>query len=126
MIPAFESAALALNPGEVSPVLTETDYGYHIIKLVKKSDIKQPDGTSSQIYDVRQILISTTQKDPANPTSRELPVKEFVRNKLETQKESDIVAKIVAANQIEVAPFPIAVPATKKQPVRHRHTRRKH
>src|SRR5688572_32820570 len=40
MVPAFEQAALALEPGQVAPDLVETDFGYHIIKLEKKGEGK--------------------------------------------------------------------------------------
>ncbi|MDO4763942.1 MAG: peptidylprolyl isomerase [Flavobacteriaceae bacterium] len=50
MVKAFEATALNLQEGEISDPI-ETEYGYHIIQLVKKK---------GKIYDARHILIKTT------------------------------------------------------------------
>lgn len=102
MVPAFEQAALALEPGKVSPELVETDFGYHIIKLEKKGEGKDPSGQPTETYDVRHILISTGFKDPENPTAREMPVKSYVKAKLEEEKEKKVIDDLVAKNHIEV------------------------
>ncbi len=49
MYPAFEAAAFALQPNEISPIV-ETEAGYHIIKLIKRK---------GDFINVRHILIMT-------------------------------------------------------------------
>lgn len=103
MMPEFEAAALALEPGQIAPNLVETPYGYHIIKLDRKGEGKDPSGQVTENYDVRHVLISTTVKDPENPMARDMPVKDFVRSKLEGEKEKQVLDDIVAKNQVSVA-----------------------
>ncbi len=100
MIPAFEAAALALEPGQVAPELVETDFGYHIVKLERKLEKKGEEET----YDVRHILITTGVKDEndPNPMAREVPVRDYVRSKLEEEKEKKLLEEIIARNNIQV------------------------
>jgi len=49
MVPSFEDAAFGLkNPGDVSAPL-RTEYGYHIIKLVKKTPLRPYDSIKTEI-----------------------------------------------------------------------------
>jgi peptidyl-prolyl cis-trans isomerase D len=50
MVPEFDQAAFAMNPGDISD-LVKTQYGYHIIKVVEKQG-----GITRTIDDVRQQL----------------------------------------------------------------------
>lgn len=102
MVPQFETAALALEAGQVSPELVETNYGFHIIKLERKLESVEKDGKTTETYDVRHILISTGVKDPAKPNSREMPVRDYVRTKLEEEKDKKLVEELVAANNVSI------------------------
>lgn len=103
MMPAFEEAALALEPGKVADKLVETPYGFHILKLERKGEGKGADGKPAETYDVRHILIMTTTKDPNNPTAREMPAADMARQTLETEKQKKVLDEIVANNPTEVA-----------------------
>ncbi|MGD9630449.1 MAG: peptidylprolyl isomerase [Pyrinomonadaceae bacterium] len=111
MVKPFEDAAMSVQPGEVVPNLVETDFGFHIIKLDSKgdapaaSDAPEPGGEAAPAgptYSVRHILISTGYKDPANPMGREIPVKQYVRSKLEEEKQKKLIEDIVASNNVTV------------------------
>ena len=117
MVPAFEQAALATEPGNIYPDLVETDFGFHIIKLEKKGEGKDPAGQPAETYDVRHILISTGYKDPSNPLGRDMPVKAYVRSKLEDEKEKKAIDDLVAANHIEV-PEDFSIPEVSDEQIK--------
>ncbi len=60
MIKPFEAAALNLQEGEISDPI-ESEFGYHIIQLVKKS---------GKIYDARHILLIATPTDDEIKTAK--------------------------------------------------------
>ena len=106
MVPEFEKAALASQPGQVYPALVETDFGFHIVKLENK------DATNT--YDVRHILISTMVKDPRTPDGRETPIKNYARSSVETAKQRTLIDTLVADSNVRVAEdftFPGTAPA---------------
>lgn len=118
MVKPFEEAALALEPGQVAPNIVESDYGYHIIKLEKKSAAPAEGAADPQgeTYSVRHILISTGFKDPENPMGRETPVKVYVRNKLEEEREKKTIDDIVAKNNVQV-PEDFTVPEVTEEQI---------
>lgn len=113
MVKPFEDAAMSVQPGQIVPNLVETDFGYHIIKLEAKNaapatpaapekDSGAPPAAAGETYTARHILISTGVKDPENPMSREVPVKKFVEQKLEEERQKKLVEDIVASNNVSV------------------------
>ncbi|MDH3492542.1 MAG: peptidylprolyl isomerase [Acidobacteriota bacterium] len=100
--PEFEAAIDKLEPGNVAPDVVKTAFGYHIIKLEKRGQAKGSDGIAKATYDTRHILISTMVKDPKNPLAREMPVEQFVKAKLEKEKQEKALEEILANNPVEV------------------------
>ena len=116
-VPEFEKAAFSMKPGDIYPELVPTRFGYHIIKLEKFGETKGADGQVKRSFDARHILISTMFKDPEDPAAREMPVEDYVKAKLEKEKEEKVLEEIKANNPIEVAEdFDVPTPPAAEQP----------
>lgn len=115
-VPEFEQAAFSLKPGEIYAELVPTKFGYHIIKLEKFGETKGNDGQIKRTFDARHILVSTMFKDPENPMAREVPVEDYVRQKLQEEKEKKVLEEIKANNPVTVAEdFEVPTPEIPEQ-----------
>lgn len=108
-IPEFETVALSLQPGQIAPTIVESRYGYHIIKLERLDYVANRDGSDTPVYDARHILLSTNVRDPENPLYDNIPLKEFIKEKLLADKQKQILDEIMKNNPIDL-PADLPVP----------------
>lgn len=98
MVPEFEDAVFALEPGSITDTLVQTAYGFHIIKLEEKRQVRDVEAYFSEVFDSAKIVMKFGVRNPFEQTTALQP-EVMVDNQADTQ--IDISADELQVETIE-------------------------